>query len=442
MSQGIEGHRGRRKRRLASRRRRRSAVADGARRSSSRPPPSRRRPSRRRPAARDAASERRGVASPRSTGPWAKRLSSPSGRPASTPTWRARRLAGQGATFADRRLEQRRRPALVARHLQHRVLQGRATASCRTTRGAGATSRWSSWEAGHQRARGGPGQRLRVLHQRTAHAMPSTARRTYGSTGSRRRSSEMKTHLDARPAGDGPAGSLAIGAAPVLPLRRSSTMALRNRRTVGRHSFLSAVWEQSARRAAFVAVSCGATWPFLRACTRGTKRRSRANGRKARKGSGMSNVIVVGCGRVGSQLANMLSDNGSNVCVIDRSRPTRSPTWGATSTAPRCRAWASTRTRSCKAGVDECDVHGRRHAVRQRQPHVRRGGQPPATACPTSSPACTTRTTSAPTCSWASTTCAGTSLVAEDVFSKVVSGHGAHIDTFGEFEVLRFSLDL
>ena len=36
----------------------------------------------------------------------------------------------------------------------------------------------------------------------------------------------------------------------------------------------------------------------------------------------------------------------------------------------------------------------------------------------------------------------GASLVAEDVFSKVVSGHGAHIDTFGEFEVLRFSLDL
>ncbi|MDD7368791.1 MAG: NAD-binding protein, partial [Berryella intestinalis] len=31
----------------------------------------------------------------------------------------------------------------------------------------------------------------------------------------------------------------------------------------------------------------------------------------------MSNIIVVGCGRVGSQLANMLSDNGSNVCVID-----------------------------------------------------------------------------------------------------------------------------
>ena len=34
------------------------------------------------------------------------------------------------------------------------------------------------------------------------------------------------------------------------------------------------------------------------------------------------------------------------------------------------------------------------------------------------------------------------SLMAEDVFSKIVSGHGAHLDTFGEYEVLRFSLNL
>ena len=32
----------------------------------------------------------------------------------------------------------------------------------------------------------------------------------------------------------------------------------------------------------------------------------------------MQNVIVVGCGRVGSQLASMLSDNGANVCVVDK----------------------------------------------------------------------------------------------------------------------------
>ena len=28
------------------------------------------------------------------------------------------------------------------------------------------------------------------------------------------------------------------------------------------------------------------------------------------------------------------------------------------------------------------------------------------------------------------------------VFSKAVSGHGAHVDTFGDYELLRFSLDL
>ena len=32
----------------------------------------------------------------------------------------------------------------------------------------------------------------------------------------------------------------------------------------------------------------------------------------------MRNVIVVGCGRVGSQLAGLLTDNGANVCVIDK----------------------------------------------------------------------------------------------------------------------------
>ena len=32
----------------------------------------------------------------------------------------------------------------------------------------------------------------------------------------------------------------------------------------------------------------------------------------------MSNIIVVGCGRVGSRLALMLSNYENNVCVIDR----------------------------------------------------------------------------------------------------------------------------
>ena len=36
----------------------------------------------------------------------------------------------------------------------------------------------------------------------------------------------------------------------------------------------------------------------------------------------------------------------------------------------------------------------------------------------------------------------GTTLVAEEVFSKAISGHNAHLDTFGDYEVLRFSINL
>ena len=32
----------------------------------------------------------------------------------------------------------------------------------------------------------------------------------------------------------------------------------------------------------------------------------------------MANIIIVGCGRVGSQLATLLSQGDGNVCVVDR----------------------------------------------------------------------------------------------------------------------------
>jgi trk system potassium uptake protein TrkA len=36
----------------------------------------------------------------------------------------------------------------------------------------------------------------------------------------------------------------------------------------------------------------------------------------------------------------------------------------------------------------------------------------------------------------------GTTLVAEEMYAKVVAGHSSHVDTFGDFEVLRFAIDL
>lgn len=154
----------------------------------------------------------------------------------------------------------------------------------------------------------------------------------------------------------------------------------------------------------------------------------------------MSNVIVVGCGRVGSQLANMLSDNGSNVCVIDKLADAFA-NLGRNFNGSTVQGVGFDEDVLVRAGVEECDVLA---AVTQFDnanlmcaevasrlydvPHVIARLYNPDHeraymqlgidyVC-------------------------GTSLVAEDVFSKIVSGHGAHIETFGEFEVLRFSLDL
>lgn len=154
----------------------------------------------------------------------------------------------------------------------------------------------------------------------------------------------------------------------------------------------------------------------------------------------MSNVIVVGCGRVGLQLANMLSDNGNNVCVVDRN-PDAFSNLGRNFNGSTVQGVGFDVDVLQRAGVEECDVLA---AVTQLDnanlmcaevasrlfdvPHVIARLYNPDHeraymqlgidyVC-------------------------GTSLVAEDVFSKVVAGHGAHVDTFGECEVLRFSLDL
>ena len=154
----------------------------------------------------------------------------------------------------------------------------------------------------------------------------------------------------------------------------------------------------------------------------------------------MSNVIVVGCGRVGSQLASMLSDNGANVCVIDL-KADAFANLGRNFNGSTVQGVGFDEDTLVKAGVDECDVMA---AVTQSDnanlmcaevasrlfgvPHVIARLYNPdherAYMQLDIDYVC------------------GTSLVAEDIFSKVVSGHGAHIDTFGEFEVLRFSLDL
>ncbi|NPD31634.1 TrkA family potassium uptake protein [Eggerthellaceae bacterium zg-1084] len=154
----------------------------------------------------------------------------------------------------------------------------------------------------------------------------------------------------------------------------------------------------------------------------------------------MSNIIVVGCGRVGSQLANMLSDNGSNVCVIDKSAEAFAKL-GRNFNGSTVQGIGFDEDTLLKAGVEDCDVLA---AVTQSDnanlmctevathlfdvPHViarlYNSDHERAYAQLGIDYVC------------------GTSLVAEEVFGKAVSGHGAHLETFGEYEVLRFSLSL
>lgn len=154
----------------------------------------------------------------------------------------------------------------------------------------------------------------------------------------------------------------------------------------------------------------------------------------------MRNVIVVGCGRVGSQLASMLSDSGNNVCVIDKN-PEAFKKLGRNFNGTTIEGIGFDEDVLIRAGIEECDVLA---AVTQLDntnlmcakvadllfdvPHtIARLYNPDHERA---------------YMQLGIDYVCGTSLVAEDVFSKIVSGHGSHVDTFGEFEVLRFSLNL
>lgn len=154
----------------------------------------------------------------------------------------------------------------------------------------------------------------------------------------------------------------------------------------------------------------------------------------------MSNVIIVGCGRVGSQLANMLSDSGHNVCCIDRSADAFA-NLGRNFNGNTVQGIGFDEESLVRAGIEECDVLA---AVTQHDnanlmsaevaarlfdvPHViarlYNPGRERAYMQLGIDYVC------------------GTSLVAEEIFSKVMSGHGSHVRTFGECEVLEFSLNL
>lgn len=154
----------------------------------------------------------------------------------------------------------------------------------------------------------------------------------------------------------------------------------------------------------------------------------------------MSNIIVVGCGRVGSRLALMLSNYENNVCVIDRD-PRAFASLGRDFNGATFAGVGYDEDVLMKAGIDECDflaavtqsdnvnlmvveIARRLYDVPHAVARLYNTGRERAYLQLGIDYVC------------------GTALVAEEIFSKISSGLGDHITTLGDCEVVQFALDL
>ncbi len=154
----------------------------------------------------------------------------------------------------------------------------------------------------------------------------------------------------------------------------------------------------------------------------------------------MSNVIIVGCGRVGSRLAGMLSENGDNVCIIDKN-PDSFKQLGRGFNGAKVQGLGFDEDVLIKSGIEECDVLASLTNLDNTNLMVAevasRLFEVPHVITRLDNP-----NHERAYMQLGFDYVCGTSLAAEAAFSKIVSGHGSHVDTLGEFEVLRFSLDL
>jgi trk system potassium uptake protein TrkA len=148
------------------------------------------------------------------------------------------------------------------------------------------------------------------------------------------------------------------------------------------------------------------------------------------------NIIVVGCGRVGSQLATMLSVEGHNVVVIDRDE-TAFKRLGGSFNGVTIRGLGFDEDILEEAGVREADafaattdldntnlmacevarkIFGVRHVVARLYNPVRE------------------RTYQQIDLDYV----CGTTLVAESLVEKIKSGHGHHLNSVDDIEVIEF----
>lgn len=152
------------------------------------------------------------------------------------------------------------------------------------------------------------------------------------------------------------------------------------------------------------------------------------------------NIIVVGSGRVGSHLATLLSEDGNNVSIIDR-HSEAFKNLGRDFNGRIVKGVGFDEDVLTEAGVEECDVlaavTSNDNANLMTAEVARRIFNVPHVITRLYE----ARREKTYTQLGIDFSC-GTTLVAEEIFSKIQSGHGHHIDTFGDFELARFAFNL
>ncbi len=152
------------------------------------------------------------------------------------------------------------------------------------------------------------------------------------------------------------------------------------------------------------------------------------------------NIIIVGCGRVGSQLAVLFSERKDDVAIID----VNAESFSRLSRNYEGRTIVGVGFDEdvlIEAGVEECDVLVAATNIDNTNLMISEVGRNlfgvPHVLARLYNP----NRENAYLQLGLDFVC-GTVLVAEEMYSKVVAGHGSHIDTFGDYEILHFSLDL
>lgn len=150
------------------------------------------------------------------------------------------------------------------------------------------------------------------------------------------------------------------------------------------------------------------------------------------------NVIVVGCGRVGSQLATLLSVDGHNVTVIDK-EPESFKRLGTAFNGVTLKGLGFDEDVLDEAGIQECDtfaaVTNLDNTNLMAAEVARKIFNVPHVVARLYNPS-RERTYQQLDLDYV----CGTTLVAQTMLDKIQSGHGHHIESFGDVEIVEFKL--